>query len=124
MTTGTFPHRYSLTTEWRRFEANVHLADFKRGHILSVDLILGHSAGTFLIDDIQVLQKDPPDTSSSILIGFETHDGDVATLVEADAVSSGGGSLTADLASPAAAHPHCGKLGGLVTVDGGRSEVV
>ena len=114
--------RFNLSSsEWRRFEAAVPLPRAKRGHILDVAVVLGHAAATYLIDDVTIIQRDPPATGTSLAVDFEDQENSppaaigVAAVAQTAAesggaavVASAGSSqstlLTANLASAAAAH--------------------
>ena len=56
-----FWQRFNLSaSEWRTFEAVVPLPAASHGHVLEVVLVLGHSANTYLIDDVSIMQRDSP----------------------------------------------------------------
>ena len=107
--------RFNLSAgEWRRFEADILLPPTKRGHTLDVAVVVGHVAATFLIDDIVILQRDPPSSAAGLAIDFEEPDATVVPKMPPSPIPV----MTANLGSAAAAHS--GRAGAEISL----SEVV
>ena len=93
------------STEWRQFDVTVPLSAAKRGHTLDTSIVLGHAAGVYLIDDVSIYQTDP--VALALQVGFEKPDAAVVAVGTGGSVAvpaAGGGLMTANLASEAAAH--------------------
>ena len=93
------------SAEWRQFKVTVPLSAAKRGHTLETSIVLGHAAGVYLIDDVSIYQTDP--VALALQVGFEEPDAAVVAVGTGGSVAvpvAGGGLMTANLASEAAAH--------------------